>query len=283
MLEKPDYVDVKGLQCKRSDSCLLLQETQKRCLDLLLYSGKIPGERSSRSGGGDGGSQSQGQSQSSQSQGSDDVHWEAKDTVRRVVTQLLRGGVSTHKLLLSRKLAKREYAVKTPHSELAKRLTARDAAAAPKIGDRVQFVMVEARGSATTGEAPLAAETAAEKARAKTKSKGRGRVMKAEPAYAEEPLFALTHGLRPDARWYIGHQLRKPLTELFSLVMPRPQVNSARKKEQRRSHCETILLYSAHITRICETFVCVFITHTFDQCAPRTPRRSCLQMLSEWS
>jgi DNA polymerase delta subunit 1 len=51
-------------------------------------------------------------------------------------------------------------------------------------------------------------------------SSGTGKRRKKSTAdSAEDPLFALQNDLPLDVRWYLNHQLKKPLTQLFSLLM----------------------------------------------------------------
>jgi DNA polymerase delta subunit 1 len=117
----------------------------------------------------------------------------AQRHVQDMVALLLARQVSMHELLLSKKLSKLEYRHKAPHVELAKKLRARDPASAPQVGDRVSYVIVE--GDA---KQPIAER-------------------------AEHPLFAMRHDLPLDVRWYLDHQLTRPLCELFAQVMPRPE------------------------------------------------------------
>jgi DNA polymerase delta subunit 1 len=158
--DKPDYLDVKGLQNVRRDSCLLLRELYNDCLNMILREDDVP---------------------------------KAQQLVQTVVSQLLARSVSVHKLLLSKKLSKLEYKSKAPHAELVKRLIQRDALAAPKVGDRISYVVIEADRNASVADR------------------------------AEDPLFAIENAQPLDVQWYISNQLQRPISELFSLVMADPE------------------------------------------------------------
>jgi len=82
-----------------------------------------------------------------------------------------------------------EYAVKQPHVELALRMAKRDAGSAPKVGDRVPFVVVKKHKGAKLCEK------------------------------AEDPKYVEAHGIPMDYTYYDERQLMKPLTQLFAPVL----------------------------------------------------------------
>jgi len=157
--EKADYMDVKGLQNVRRDFCPLLRETYNQCLEAILMEGDIE---------------------------------LAKDIVKATVTLLLERSVPMEKLLLSKKLSKLEYKTKAPHTELVKKMEKRDPLSAPRVGDRVSYVIIE--GDPKLGMADK----------------------------SEDPVYALEQNIPLDVEWYVSAQLERPLTELFSLVMKSP-------------------------------------------------------------
>jgi DNA polymerase delta subunit 1 len=159
---RPNYMDVKGLQSVRRDSCTLLRETFDQCLNVLLRYSNIEA---------------------------------AREVVRRMLADMLARRVPMHSLILSRQLAKANYKGRQPHVELARRLAARDPASAPALGSRVSYVVLE------TGSAGKKSDLSDK---------------------VEDPLFALENDLPIDMQWYIEHQMKKPLTALFSLVLPNP-------------------------------------------------------------
>lgn len=111
----------------------------------------------------------------------------AVDYVRGVVDDLNNGRVPYDKLIISKGLSKRpeQYKAKSAHTELAKKMARRDPNTAPRVGDRVQYVVL----AGTKG----------------AQSSGR----------AEDPLYAFEQDLQLDTAWYLENQLAKPLHKLF--------------------------------------------------------------------
>jgi len=100
-------------------------------------------------------------------------------------------------LVISKSLGRNEYAAKAPHVEVAEKLKKRDPNTAPRLGDRVSYLVL------------------AGAAKAKVYEK------------AEDPVYALEHDLPIDAEYYLEHQLKQPLIRLFEQVS-----GSAQKAEQ---------------------------------------------------
>jgi DNA polymerase delta subunit 1 len=109
--DKINKIDVKGIESKRRDNCLLTSQTQKRALDLLLI---------------------------------DKDKEKAEEVLRDVVRRLLKNEVDMSQLVITKEYARSEYKTKAAHVELVKRIKKRDPGAVPKLGDRVPFVMVRA-------------------------------------------------------------------------------------------------------------------------------------------
>jgi DNA polymerase delta subunit 1 len=84
---------------------------------------------------------------------------------------------------------KGKYANKQVHVELAKRLQKRDIASAPRVGDRVAYVIVQG----------------AKGAKAYEKS--------------EDPIYVLNNNLALDYEHYIEHHLKNPLVRLFTPIL----------------------------------------------------------------
>lgn len=84
--------------------------------------------------------------------------------------------------------------VKQPHARLARKMFARDPGSAPSSGVRLQFMFVESKS--------LSAQ---------------------QHERSEHPDYVKKHNLRPDAIYYIEHQLKTPMLQLFALVMPDPE------------------------------------------------------------
>ncbi|KAF7288349.1 DNA polymerase delta catalytic subunit [Mycena chlorophos] len=83
----------------------------------------------------------------------------------------------------------KEYVVQQPHVNLAKRMRARDPGSAPKLGDRVPYVIVKG-----TQGSPLYERS-------------------------EEPLHVLEHDIAIDTTYYLDAQLKGPLLRIFKPVV----------------------------------------------------------------
>jgi DNA polymerase delta subunit 1 len=118
----------------------------------------------------------------------------AAEFVKHIVASLLQNKLDLSLLVISKALSKegKEYAGKQAHVELAKKLHKRDVANAPGIGDRVPYVIVQARKGARAYEK------------------------------AEDPLFVLEKNIPLDYEYYIENQLRQPVTRIFRPIMKDP-------------------------------------------------------------
>jgi len=94
-------------------------------------------------------------------------------------------------LVITKELTKteKEYAGKQAHVELANKMKKRDAGTAPKLGDRVPYVIVAAA--------------------------------KGTPAFqkAEDPIYVLENNIPIDANYYLENQLSKPLVRIFEPIL----------------------------------------------------------------
>ena len=152
--DKPDSMDVKGMETVRRDNCPLTRETLQKVLDLILKTGSTDA---------------------------------AERYVKDIVESLLTNKIDMSKLIITRGLAKFEYKSKMPHAILAQKLAKRDPGSAPKVGDRVPYVMIAGDG--------LSSER------------------------AENPMYALEHDLPIDIHYYLDNQLKKPLIRTFGLFL----------------------------------------------------------------
>mmetsp|Transcript_155936 Transcript_155936/g.499937 ORF Transcript_155936/g.499937 Transcript_155936/m.499937 type:complete len:1220 (+) Transcript_155936:362-4021(+) len=112
--------------------------------------------------------------------------------VRETLAQLRQGRVDPRQLVLSKALVRdgaQAYDSKQVHVELAERIRRRSPALAPQVGDRVPYVFVAAAQGVAAYER------------------------------AEDPLWALEHGLPIDAEYYVEHQLKGPLLRIFGPVL----------------------------------------------------------------
>lgn len=155
-VEKFDKMDCKGIEAVRRDNCLLVANVISSVLELILKKRDLE---------------------------------EAKNLVKRTVSNLLQNRIDISLLVVSKALSKTDYVSKQAHVELAEKMKKRDAGTAPTLGDRVPYVI-------TTGR-------------------------KNEPAYsrAEDPLYVLDQNIPIDNMYYLENMLQKPLERIFHPVM----------------------------------------------------------------
>lgn len=67
--------------------------------------------------------------------------------VKQTISDLLQNKVDLSQLVITKALAKQEYAAKQAHVELASRMKKRDAGSAPSLGDRVAYVIIKGSSS----------------------------------------------------------------------------------------------------------------------------------------
>jgi DNA polymerase delta subunit 1 len=63
--------------------------------------------------------------------------------VKQMISDLLQNKVDMAQLVITKALAKADYAAKQAHVELAERMRKRDAGSAPALGDRVAYVIIK--------------------------------------------------------------------------------------------------------------------------------------------
>jgi len=91
---------------------------------------------------------------------------------------------------MTKQLGKLEdYKAKIAHVELAYKLRERDPASAPKVGDRVAYVIIKGPKKSLASER------------------------------AEDPLYALENGIPLDTDYYLEHQLKGPLERIFEPML----------------------------------------------------------------
>lgn len=156
--DKHDRMDCKGIETVRRDNCTLVANLINTCLQKILMDRDPPG---------------------------------AIAHARQIISDLLCNRVDISHLVITKELSKSEteYAAKQAHVELANRMRKRDPAGAPKLGDRVPYVIISApKGSA-----------------AYTKS--------------EDPLYVLENNIPIDTQYYLENQLSKPLLRIFEPIL----------------------------------------------------------------
>ena len=154
--EKYDKMDCKGIETVRRDNSPLVANLMNMCLQKLLI------DRDPNA---------------------------AVDYAKSVISDLLCNRIDISQLVITKEYAKQEYASKQAHVELAVRMRKRDAGNAPKLGDRVPYVITAAA--------------------------------KNTPAYekAEDPIYVLENCIPIDSQYYLENQLSKPLLRIFEPVL----------------------------------------------------------------
>lgn len=119
----------------------------------------------------------------------------AVNIVIEVMQLLYSGTIDLSQLVISKALAKEapDYTTTAPHVTLTKRMQKRDYDSAPRMGDRVPYIMV-ARG-------------------------GDAKKIKAHEK-AEDPAYVIANNVPIDVSYYVENQLRKPIARLLEPLMP---------------------------------------------------------------
>jgi DNA polymerase delta subunit 1 len=154
--DKYDKMDSKGIETVRRDNCRLVQTVIETSLRMLLIDRDVVG---------------------------------AQDFVKQTIADLLQNKVDMSNLVITKALAKADYAAKQAHVELAERMKKRDAGSAPALGDRVAYVIVKGAGGSKNYEK------------------------------SEDPLYVLEHNIPIDTKYYLDNQLAKPLGRIFEPIL----------------------------------------------------------------
>lgn len=113
----------------------------------------------------------------------------AVNYAKQIIADLLCNRIDISQLVITKELTKNDYAAKQAHVELANKMKKRDPGTAPKLGDRVPYVLCCAA--------------------------------KNTPAYmkAEDPIYVLENSIPIDANYYMENQLSKPLLRIFEPIL----------------------------------------------------------------
>lgn len=154
--EKFDKMDCKGIETVRRDNSPLVANLMNMCLQKLLI------DRDPNA---------------------------AVEYVKSVISDLLCNRIDISQLVITKELTKHDYSSKQAHVELAAKMKKRDPGNAPKLGDRVPYVITAAAKSA--------------------------------PAYAkaEDPIYVLENCVPIDFQYYLDNQLSKPLLRIFEPIL----------------------------------------------------------------
>ncbi|KAL7412360.1 delta DNA polymerase [Mrakia frigida] len=154
--DKYDKMDTKGIETVRRDNCRLVQTVIETCLHKMLIDRDVKG---------------------------------AEEYTKQVISDLLQNKVDMSQLVITKALAKADYANKQAHVELAARMKIRDAGSAPALGDRVAYVIIKG--------------------------------IKGAAAYdkSEDPIYVLENNIPIDTAYYLENQLSKPLMRIFEPIL----------------------------------------------------------------
>ncbi|KAI0313537.1 DNA polymerase family B-domain-containing protein [Amylostereum chailletii] len=154
--EKYDKMDSKGIETVRRDNCRLVSTVIETCLHKMLINRDVKG---------------------------------AEDYTKQVISDLLQNRIDMSQLVITKALAKSDYAAKQAHVELAERMKQRDAGSAPALGDRVAYVIVKGIKGAAAYEK------------------------------SEDPIYVLENNIPIDTKYYLENQLSKPLMRIFEPIL----------------------------------------------------------------
>lgn len=154
--DRYDKMDCKGIETVRRDNSPLVANMMNTCLQKLLIDRDPDG---------------------------------AVEYAKQVISDLLCNRIDISQLVITKELAKSDYAAKQAHVELAAKMKKRDPGTAPKLGDRVPYVIIAAA--------------------------------KNTPAYmkAEDPIYVLENSVPIDSNYYLENQLSKPLLRIFTPIL----------------------------------------------------------------
>lgn len=180
-------IDAKGLENVRRDSALVVSKTIDQSIDYLL----VKSDPES-----------------------------AIKNIHDLITRLRTNKVPIHDLIITKSISKtfEEYAKtgsKQEAVELAKRWMKRDAGSAPKVGDRVPYVIIDVEGTKDKKKRSRLAGTSVGARR------NRNPIPKVEDVAdkAEDPLYVIQNNLPINSDYYIWKQLMNPVLTLFGPVI----------------------------------------------------------------
>ncbi|KIP08801.1 hypothetical protein PHLGIDRAFT_103803 [Phlebiopsis gigantea 11061_1 CR5-6] len=154
--EKYDKMDTKGIETVRRDNCRLVSTVISTCLNKMLIDQDVEG---------------------------------AIEYTKQMISDLLQNRVDMSQLVITKALAKADYAGKQAHVELAERMRQRDAGSAPNVGDRVAYVIIKGVKGAAAYEK------------------------------SEDPIFVLENNIPIDTKYYLENQLSNPLMRIFEPIL----------------------------------------------------------------
>nr|XP_058940828.1 DNA polymerase delta catalytic subunit-like [Pocillopora verrucosa] len=188
--DKHDKMDCKGIETVRRDNCPLVANLINSCLQKILIERDPMG---------------------------------AVDYTKQVISDLLCNRIDISQLVITKELTKTgdEYAGKQAHSELAERMRKRDAGSAPKLGDRVPYVIIAG-------------------------AKGEKAYEKAESPTGEQETF-LPFMRTTNTKYYLENQLSNPLLRIFEPILGEAKATSVLLKGQ---HTLTKTIVTSKVSKL---------------------------------
>ena len=110
--DKPDYIDIKGLQLVRRDCAPFVKDISRNILDTIMYE--------------------------------KDVH-KAMEQAKQIGQRLLDGKIPIEQLVVSKSMRKDYKNKNQPHLEVAKNMEKRNPGSGPKCGERIPYVFIETK------------------------------------------------------------------------------------------------------------------------------------------
>lgn len=160
--EKPDKINSKGIETVRRDKAFLVRETVKQCLEFILREQDIP---------------------------------KTVEYLKNRVDDLINRRIDFDEFIITTRLSKEKYKSKTPHSELVKREKKRDPLSAPKLGERVKYVLIDTGPRSKTFE------------------------------MSEDPKRALMQDKPINIEYYLEKKLKPVIHRLFNMVFSEEQMS----------------------------------------------------------
>ena len=166
-----DKIDCKGIETIRRDNCRFASDLIATVLNIILINRDIS---------------------------------KAINYVKEKISDLINDRIDLTELIITKELTKTQYKAKQAHVELASKMEKRDPGTAPKLGDRVPYVIIKLNKKTT-------------------------------PLYqrSENPDFVLKNGLQIDYEYYLLNQIKNPLLRVFDPILG---TNTAEKKLLRGDH-----------------------------------------------
>nr|BAJ78774.1 DNA polymerase delta catalytic subunit [Panorpa takenouchii] len=161
--EKYDKIDCKGIETVRRDNCPLVANMMNTCLQKLLIDRDPNG---------------------------------AVEYAKQIISDLLCNRIDISQLVITKELSKTDYTAKQAHVELANKMKKRDPGTAPKLGDRVPYVLTASTKNAKAYEK------------------------------AEDPIYVLENNIPIDSKYYLDNQLSKPLLRIFEPILGEKKAES---------------------------------------------------------